>query len=448
MIAPGSEITLEIEKPAVGGRMLARHEGQVVLVIGAIPGERVRARVERAGRNLLHAQTIEVLRPSPERRDAGPDWQCGGNVFAHIAYQRQCQLKADIIVDALGRIAHVAPPAHPEVLGSPERGYRMRARLHARGGRLGFFREGTHQLCDAASTGQLLPATGEWIAAVERIVTRERLAGLEAIDIAENISGDQRACHVDVQAGSDAAPFAAVVEAGPLTGLTVGRSDRGRVELLVGQPSVSDVLHVRPDDPTTALRLRRDARAFFQANRYLLEPLARRVAGLIPAGPVVDLYAGVGLFGLSLAAIGQDDVTLVEGDPVSGASLEENAAPFGPRVRVVRDSVESFLAAAPRRPRPAYAGQVLRQAQSQAADPAATFIVDPPRTGMSKAALGGIIRARPARVVYVSCDIATFARDTRTLLDAGYVLETLTGIDLFPNTAHVETIAAFARDRQ
>ena len=75
----------------------------------------------------------------------------------------------------------------------------------------------------------------------------------------------------------------------------------------------------------------------------------------------------------------------------------------------------------------------------------ATFIVDPPRTGLSKEAIGGIVKRRPARIIYVSCDIATFARDTRSLIDAGYELGGVTGMDLFPNTAHVETIAVFAR---
>ena len=80
----GSEITIDIEKPAVGGQMLARHEGQVVLVWGAIPGERIRARIERVGRGVLHADTSEVLAPSTDRREAGPDWRCGGKrVCAH-----------------------------------------------------------------------------------------------------------------------------------------------------------------------------------------------------------------------------------------------------------------------------------------------------------------------------------------------------------------------------
>jgi 23S rRNA (uracil1939-C5)-methyltransferase len=418
----GSEIIVDIEKPAVGGPMLARHHGQVVLVWGGIPGERVRARVERAAKNILHAETTEVLVASPDRRDAGPDWRCGGNTFAHIAYERQCRLKAEIICDALARIGRLSSPARPEVLGSRERGYRMRARLRVQDGRLGFFREGSHQLCDAALTGQLLPETTEWIAAAERLVTRERLEGLNGIELSENIHADERACHLDLDAGVDASRFAAL--AGGLTGLSAARSDRPGVELLAGIPSVSDVLHVNPDDPRSALRLRRDVRAFFQANRYLLEPLLRRVVALAVPGRVVDLYAGVGLFGLSLAAAGADDVTLVEGDPVSGASLDENAEPFRGRVNVVRRSVESFLSAGGRH--------------------ASTIIVDPPRTGMSKAALAGVLRVTPHRIVYVSCDVATFARDTRTILEAGYALDSLVGIDLFPNTAHVEVIAAFA----
>jgi len=339
----GSEIDLNVDKPAAGGWMLGRHEGRVVLVRGAIPGERVRARIDRLGRGVAYAEAVDVLEASLDRRDAASDWRCGGSVFAHIAYERQRRLKGEIVQDAFGRIGRVPLAAPPEVLGSPERGYRMRARLHAQGARLGFFREGTHALCDAASTGQLLPETAAWIAAAERILARERLAGLRGIDLAENIPGDERACHLELRAGTPAAPFAALAAAGALTGLSADRADRPGVETLAGVPAVGDVLHVRPGDAATALRLRRDVRAFFQGNRFLLEPLVRHVVALVPPGPVVDLYAGVGLFGLSLAAAGFDGVTLVEGDRVGGQSLSANAEPFGSRVRVVQRSVEVFL---------------------------------------------------------------------------------------------------------
>lgn len=405
--------------------MLARHGGQVVLVWGAIPGERVAARVERSGKGVVYAATIEVLTASADRRDAGRDWRCGGNVYAHVGYPRQLQLKSEIIRDAFGRIGHL-PVSAPEIIGSPETGYRMRARFHAKGGRLGFFREGSHELCDAAATGQLLPDTGSWLERVQAVVRDRRLSGLSGLEISENIPGSERACHLELHAGVSARSFTAIAELNGLTGLSATVVDRGGVEVLAGTPSVSDVLHVTADDPPRALRLRRDARAFFQGNRFLLERLVRHVLGLIPDGPVVDLYAGVGLFGLSLAAAGAAAVTLVEGDPVSGADLQGNAEPFAGRVDVRHHAVEAFL----------------RTARTPAD---ATFIVDPPRTGLSRETVTAIVAKRPARIVYVSCDVATLARDVRTFLDAGYELKQLAGFDLFPNTAHVESVAVLSR---
>jgi 23S rRNA (uracil1939-C5)-methyltransferase len=446
---PGTLLTLEIEKPAAGGRMLARHHGQVVLVLGAIPGERVSARVERAAKGVIYADTAQVLHPSPDRRADAGDWRCGGNVLAFIDYPRQLRLKGQIIQDALARIGRVPLAAPPEVIGSPEHGYRMRARLHAANGRIGFYREGTHVLCGAAPTRQLADATNTWLARVEELLARHSLSGLAAVDVAENVSGGERACHVELHGGVDASSYKVIADG--LTGLSAARADRAGVEVLAGTPVVVDSLaipgtpagapyvphppqgapHVgHPFKGAAAVRLQRDVRAFFQGNRFLLESLVQRVASLVGTGPVVDLYAGVGLFGLSLAAAGAPGVIVVEGDPVSGVDLKQNAEPFGDRVRVERRSVERFLA-------------LIRDRNEDVS--AATLIVDPPRTGMSREALAGVIAQRPGRIVYVSCDVATFARDSRTLIDAGYELGELTGVDLFPNTAHVESIAVFSR---
>ena len=206
----------------------------------------------------------------------------------------------------------------------------------------------------------------------------------------------------------------------------------GRVSLEVRGPAGPPVVVDRLTVPGAGepVVLRRSATSFFQGNRFLLEPMAQHVVSLVPDGPVVDLYAGVGLFGLALAARAAGMVTLVEGDHASGADLLVNARPYLERARVMRVSVETYLAAA---------------AESPGPPSPATIIVDPPRTGLSKEALAGLLRHRPTRIVYVSCDVATLARDTRGLLDGGYSIGSLTGFDLFPNTAHVETVVEFTR---
>jgi tRNA/tmRNA/rRNA uracil-C5-methylase (TrmA/RlmC/RlmD family) len=155
MVTRGERHRLTIERPAAGGRMIARHDGAVVLVAGAIPGEVVEAEIEKVQRGTVWAIARTILEPSPDRVAGAPDGACGGSVFAHIAYDRQRQIKAAIVEDALRRIGRITLDAPVAVVPSPVDGHRMRARLHARDGRIGFFREGTHSLCDAAATRQL-----------------------------------------------------------------------------------------------------------------------------------------------------------------------------------------------------------------------------------------------------------------------------------------------------
>ena len=123
MLTSGQIITLEVERPVAGGRMLARHDGQVVLVAGTIPGERVTARIERVAKGVAHADTVEVLSASPDRRPA-TDWRCGGRDYAHVAYDRQRLLKAEILADAFRRVGRLPLPSLPEVMPSPETGRR------------------------------------------------------------------------------------------------------------------------------------------------------------------------------------------------------------------------------------------------------------------------------------------------------------------------------------
>src|SRR4029078_13165672 len=146
--------------------MIARHHGQVVLVRGAIPGERVKAWIEKAEKRLAYAVTREVVEASPDRRADAADPLCGGALYSHVAYDRQRALKGDVIRDAFARLGK-HPLAQPiDVAGSPEEGYRMGARGHVHGARAGFYREGTHQICDASLTRQL---RGDTVDAVQQL---------------------------------------------------------------------------------------------------------------------------------------------------------------------------------------------------------------------------------------------------------------------------------------
>jgi 23S rRNA (uracil1939-C5)-methyltransferase len=210
------------------------------------------------------------------------------------------------------------------------------------------------------------------------------------------------------------------------TGKLIGVSTRGPAGQFAtaGRPFVSDELSSIAPGGAAHARVRRHAESFFQGNRFLLPALVSAVLDAVPAdGEVLDLYAGVGLFSIALAATRQVKVTAVEGDRTSGADLQDNARPL-PCLQAIIANVEDYLARVP-------------------ASDAATTLVDPPRRGLSKAAIAALIQHRSPRIVYVSCDPPTLARDARKLLDAGYRLESIRGFDLFPNTPHVETVSVF-----
>jgi 23S rRNA (uracil1939-C5)-methyltransferase len=390
--------------------MIARHEGAIVLVSGAIPGEVVDAEIEKTQRGTVWAATRQVIEPSADRVSA-EDGACGGAVFAHIAYERQRRIKADIIADAFRRLGRVTLESSPDVVASPAEGYRMRARLHVRDGRIGFFRDGTHSLCDAGPTRQLRDDTVTLLDSVARHLP----AFVSDVELSENIDASARAVHLELRAGADASRLAAAVQVEGITGATCAHAENPRTLELFGSPYVADVIG--------GVTLRRHVRSFFQGNRYLATALVEHVLSLLEAGPVLDLYAGVGLFSVTSAAAGRGPVTAVEGDRFSASDLKLNAS--GRDVVVKAQAVEDFVA--------------------RAHDRYATVIVDPPRTGLSKDALAGVVAVKSRSLVYVSCDVATLARDTRVLLDAGYQMRPPRAFDMFPNTAHIETVISFVR---
>src|SRR5918993_5136015 len=423
-VTPGQEVEVRVDKPAAGGRMIARHDGEVLLVAGAIPGERVVAVVTRAEKRVAFADTLRVVEASGDRRPSAGDPGCGGSLYSHIAYERQVQLKGEIIRDAYTRIGRIAVEDEIAVVPSAERGYRMRARFHVRDGRPGFYREGTRELCDARQTMQLLDAS---IDAVEAAVAALQAQGIVtmSVELSENMAADQRALHMDLrEAKPSAEALDRAIAAAALTGLTARTPENAFFS--AGDPIVSDPLSSLLGGETAEGSLRRHPQSFFQGNRSLLPALTMAVVDSVQPGAIVDLYAGVGLFAVALAATGHTPVTAVEGDPESGKDLLRNAAPFYEQLRVKRASVEAFLARG-------------------FSEPPANLVIDPPRTGLSKEAGDAIAQSRAGRIIYVSCDAPTMARDARRLLDAGYRLISLRGFDLFPNTPPFETLSVFER---
>ncbi len=425
MLNVGQTLSLTIEKPAAGGRMIARADGQVVLVSGAIPGEQVTARVERVGRGVAYADVVTVDEPSADRRAVSADPLCGGCLYAHITYARQLEVKGLVIEDALGRIGRLALPGAVAVSGSPEDGYRMRARLHVRGGRVGFFREGTHDLCDARETRQL---RGDTCDTLDRLAAGLRslgMAGVRELEVSENVDASQRVVHLETSASVSPRVMSTLGHSDGLTGLTLSVAEaRGaaRTAVVSGDPHVIDVLDVDGH----AVSLRRHVLAFFQGNRFLLPSLVSHVVSHVaPGDRVIDLYAGTGLFSVAAGVARGALVLAVEGDRTGAADLIVNAERTAGAVKAVHEGVETFVGRQHNTPN--------------------VLIVDPPRTGMSKDALDGAIGLKAPVVVYVSCDVATLARDARKFVDAGYTLERLVGFDLFPNTPHVESVATFRR---
>jgi 23S rRNA (uracil1939-C5)-methyltransferase len=417
-------IELDIERPVPGGDMLARHDGRVVFVAGALPGERVRAVITRKRGEVSWAQVREVLTPSPDRREVSSDPLCGGRTFAHIRYERQLLLKADIIGDAFRRIAK-QPLANPVVVvPSPDTGYRLRARLHVDKNALGFYREGSHTVCAAGPTGQL---SAETMAAVERLhgVLGASLQVCTSILVSETTDGTSRVmtCAVHEKARLD--PFMGITLPDGITGIVVqakkGEFLAAGVDQLVDHSATlpGDVVAGRPSVSWT----RRGA-SFFQGNRFLVGALLDRVLAAAE-GRFVDLYAGVGLFAVSLAARGQSGLA-IEGDPTSAGDLASNAVPYEERLGTRPVSVESAVATLPK-------------TQPD------VVIVDPPRTGLSPEVVAGLLTWQTTRIVYVSCDVPTLARDANRLAAGGYRLTSIEALDMFPDTPHVECVAIFDR---
>ncbi len=446
--AKGSEHEVTIESFAHGGNGIARLEGYVLFVQGAVPGDRVRAVVTKSKRDYGEARTVKVLEPSPDRIEPraahpGASWQV-------LPYERQLEEKQRAVVEALERIGHFEQPPVSEIMPAVEQ-WRYRNKLEYSFGTgpegelvLGFHRPGRWNDIDDVTDDIL--ASEQIDALRERVKAWCREQGLSAYDrrdhggFLRNLvvregrrSGQIQARLVTSKGDFESAQFAAAVEANGVLWTqveNVGETTReGKTELLHGSRKIDEELRTPAGD---ALRFKLSPEAFFQTNTEMAEVLYRvatDLAGLTGRERVFDLYSGIGTIALTMS--------LTAGE-VWGVELVE---------RAVADAIENARGNGVDNAN-FFAGDV-RTAMGDLVEKAGkpdVVVVDPPRAGLSQKIVRRILEVEPKKIVYVSCNPTTLAPNARQIADAGYTLKAVQPVDMFPQTPHIEAVALLERD--
>ncbi len=420
-------LELEVGSVAGGGSCVARTpDGKVVFVRHALPGERVRALVTAVTSSFLRADAVEVLDPSPDRvrppcPHAGPG-RCGGCDYQHVAPAAQRRLKATRLAEQLARLAGTDRTVEVEAVPGDREGLGWRSRVSlavAPDGTPGFRRHRSHRLEPVDDCPVASPAVGATGA------LRARWPGVSRIEV---VTPTGTSTLGGPGPGDAVAPGEAVITVAPrgravppLPDVRAGLVVRGSVRRPPG------AVHA-----TVAGRTYRiSAGVFWQVHVGAAEALLAVVLDLVGdcrGAHVVDLYAGAGLFSVPLAAaVGPGgSVLAVERDARACADTRHNGAGAGPLRVLRRDIGPGLVAAGIGRPE--------------------VVVLDPSRQGVGTAVMGALAsHAGTLRtLVYVSCDPATFARDARVLLDAGWQLRSLRAFDIFPMTEHLELVAGFA----
>ena len=390
-------VPVRLERPATGGAVGHLEDGRVIFVRHGIPGELVDVAVTDETSKVCRGEAVAIVEASSDRvvppcRFAHPGG-CGGCDFQHLSPPAQRSWKATLVREHLRRLAGIDWEGDVAAVGATGEGTRTRLRLGVdEEGQLGLRanRSDTLVTLDRCwlSDARFAPAFAtEWFGAEE----------------------------VELRAIGEGEPFAVVRRETPRGTMFELTSMRGE-----------------PLEPSTHSRVKVDGRyfkvsprAFWQSHRDAPETLLARVlayADVQPGDHVVDLFSGVGLFSIPLAKrVGPGGkVVAVESSPYAVRDARENAD--GLRHLRVRE-----WSVAPR-------------AINDAVAPGDIVVLDPPRSGLAKGVAEALVRRAPRRMVYVSCDAATLARDLKILLAGGYALTDLTVFDLFPMTEHVETV--------
>lgn len=438
---PGDSIELDITGTAHGGVFIGRHEGRVVFVPDALPGERVRVRLTDVGKqSFWRGEALEILDASPHRRphvwrgadiDIAPALRPGGADFGHIALDHQRVLKADVARDALVRFGGFAADdvrvtslvAEPVADETPDgTAWRTRVSLHVDGsGAVGPVAARSHRV---VPVDDLPLATPEIESAALRLAT----AAPGRIDLVQPADGRVR------------------VIPRPETRTSSPRG-RGRGPARTSAPARTDPAREVVVERVGDRGFRVDAGGFWQVHRAAAATLTSVVAEALqalrpgeraidPDAWHLDLYGGAGLFAATLGELGgpSTHVTSVESDGRSTDHAAENLAEWV-GARAETDRVDRYVA---RLSAEASAAQRERLTRG-------VVLLDPPRAGAGRSVVEGIASLAPETVVYVACDPVALARDLATFRAAGYDAASLRLLDLFPNSHHMEAVATLTR---
>jgi 23S rRNA (uracil1939-C5)-methyltransferase len=393
-VAIGDLHEVGIEKIVYGGDGLARIGTQAVFVPFSAPGDRLLIRIVECERNYARGVIEEIVVPSPARRTPPCAYFgiCGGCHLQHLDYAAQLDAKVSFIRESFDRLGAIDWHGEIVIRSAEEFGYRSRAEVkvvHDDAGRprIGYFRASTQDVCEVESC--LVFTT-----AVNRELQRLH---------AESSLVPNDATRIYLTAGDDE------VIVTPATG------ENGRA----AEIDSLGTAHQR----IAGINYGFGVKSFFQGNRLLVEELIETVIGDSRGQMAVDLYAGVGFFSLQLAK-SFDHVCAVEGNKTSANHGIENARTNGiANVRYEPISVEAWLK---------YKSHELPRPD--------LVVLDPPRAGAGVVVIERLAALASPRITYVSCDPATLARDLRLLIDFGYRIDSVTALDMFPLTFHVETV--------
>ncbi len=383
-----------------GGDGLARAEGEVMLMPFVLPGELVEVEREPKRSGIARGRVRQVLRESPDRVAPPCPYftRCGGCHYQHASYAAQLAAKRSILAETLARTGHIEALPEIEVTSGEPWAYRNRIQLHFENGKLGYREMRSRKLQAIEKCPISSPKLNECIGALNRMVRERRWP--DFLQTAEFFTNETDVQMNVLETGRPLAQRFFDWCAVEIPGLATGVIEYDGYRVGYG--------------------------SFFQVNRFLADPLVRAVIGDARGESALDLYSGVGFFSIPLARV-FDRVTAVESGVGAARDLEFNAKRAGVSIDAHSENVDLFL-----------------RSLSRAPD---LVIADPPRTGLGKQVVRHLAELKPREIVVVSCDPATLARDAQGLLAAGYSLDRLTLIDLFPQTYHIETIAKFTSSR-